>query len=349
MPIDQVISPLPLYDKRGASIYATFKAKMIGFHEALRLVTIPQLNTLLTQLSDASETIGLAYPAQTFTDLLTVDAFKYTKAVDISGSDLNNLTLAGFYGGSSLINSPTPNLSVVTSERYETSRHQMLTDTVTNITYTRTYTNGTLWSTWGAFIDTLPVVVTATDKGIFGYGWNGNVYVSMTNLVSNTGVVSADVAGVGTARNYLAACSYGGDKGIFGYGYKSGYVSMTNLVSNTGVVSADVAGVGTARGYLAACSYGTDKGIFGYGGNTFMLAMTNLVSNTGVVSADVTVVGTVRNSLAACGYGTDKGIFGYGYIGSSLSLTNLVSNTGVVSADVVGVGTARYGLAACGL
>ena len=37
-----------------------------------------------------------------------------------------------------------------------------------------------------------------------GYGWTGS-YVSMTNLVSNTGVVGSDVTGVGTARYSLAA------------------------------------------------------------------------------------------------------------------------------------------------
>ena len=31
----------------------------------------------------------------------------------------------------------------------------------------------------------------------------------MTNLVSNTGVVSTDVTGVGTARSTLAAAGYG--------------------------------------------------------------------------------------------------------------------------------------------
>jgi len=57
-------------------------------------------------------------------------------------------------------------------------------------------------------------------EGIFGYGGIGSPYssLSMTNLVSNTGVVSSDVAGVGTARQKLAACEYGGDKGIFGFG-----------------------------------------------------------------------------------------------------------------------------------
>ena len=79
---------------------------------------------------------------------------------------------------------------------------------------------------------------------------------SKTNLVSNAGVVSTDVTGVGTARFAPAACSYGGDKGIFGYGKNGGaVVSMTNLVSNSGVVATDVTGVGTARNELAACSY----------------------------------------------------------------------------------------------
>ena len=40
----------------------------------------------------------------------------------------------------------------------------------------------------------------------------------MTNLVSNAGVVATDTTGVGTARAYGAACEYGGDKAIFGYG-----------------------------------------------------------------------------------------------------------------------------------
>ena len=43
------------------------------------------------------------------------------------------------------------------------------------------------------------------ENGIFGYGGG---YVSMTNLVSNVGVVATDVTGVGTARAESAACSY---------------------------------------------------------------------------------------------------------------------------------------------
>jgi len=166
------------------------------------------------------------------------------------------------------------------------------------------------------------VPVTGNQNGIFGYG-----STNVTNLVSNTGVVAANVTGVGTSRTNLKACEYGGDKGIFAYG--GAYVSMSNLVSNAGVVATDVTGVGTARASLAACAYGGDKGIFGYGftGSNTYNSMTNLVSNAGVIATDTSGVGTVRGYLAACEYGTDKAIFGYGASsdGVFVSLTDLVS------------------------
>jgi hypothetical protein len=101
--------------------------------------------------------------------------------------------------------------------------------------------------------------------GIFGFGNDGSSYVSLTNLVSDAGVVATDVTGVGTGRGGLAATQYGGDKGIFGFGYISPVTAITNLVSNTGVVATDVTGVGSVRRELAACSFGGDKGIFGFG------------------------------------------------------------------------------------
>jgi hypothetical protein len=102
------------------------------------------------------------------------------------------------------------------------------------------------------------------DKAIFGYGYSGTfggplVIYALTNLVSNTGVVATDTAGVGIARTALAAAGYGGDKAIFGFGSDAGAVavSTTNLVSNTGIVAADVTSVGTARNGLAAAKIGT--------------------------------------------------------------------------------------------
>ena len=47
------------------------------------------------------------------------------------------------------------------------------------------------------------------DKGIFGFGRTGAPYVAITNLVSDAGVVASDQAATtGTARGYLAACSF---------------------------------------------------------------------------------------------------------------------------------------------
>jgi hypothetical protein len=98
--------------------------------------------------------------------------------------------------------------------------------------------------------------VTNTQRAIFGFGYLGPMLeLNMTNLVSNTGVVASDTAGVGTGRFGLAAASYGGDKAIFGYGSTNAYYNMTNLVSNTGVVATDTAGVGTARSGLAAAGF----------------------------------------------------------------------------------------------
>jgi hypothetical protein len=192
------------------------------------------------------------------------------------------------------------------------------------------------------------------DKAIFGYGRKAGTNPNaqgMTNLVSNLGVVSLDVTGVGTARESLAAAGYGLDKAIFGYGSSSGSVSLTNLVSNTGVVATDTTGVGTARDGLAAAGYGLDKAIFGYGGAAGGYSLTNKVSNIGVVADDTTGVGFARAELAAAGYGGDKAIFGYGIRYSAFSVysvTNKVSNTGVVANDTTGVGTARANLAAAG-
>jgi hypothetical protein len=176
-------------------------------------------------------------------------------------------------------------------------------------------------------------------EGIFGFGTNDSSFFGVTNLVSNSGVMASDVAAVGTARSYLAACEFGGDKGIFGFGNTGSLVGMTNLVSNAGVVASDVSAVGTGRRGPAACEYGGDKGIFSFGSTT---SVTNLVSNTGVVGTDVTQVGTARSNAGACEYGDDKGIFAFaGY-------TNLVSNAGVIAADVTQVGTARSNVGACG-
>ena len=83
----------------------------------------------------------------------------------------------------------------------------------------------------------------------------GAAFVSMSNLVNNSGVVGSDVTGVGTARRALAGAGYGGDKAIFAFGYISAAVGMSNLVSNSGVVASDVSAVGTARNRPGAAGF----------------------------------------------------------------------------------------------
>ena len=51
------------------------------------------------------------------------------------------------------------------------------------------------------------IVPPAGNKAIFGFGTPSPI--SITNLVSNTGVVANDTAGVGTARYGPAAAAYG--------------------------------------------------------------------------------------------------------------------------------------------
>jgi len=124
---------------------------------------------------------------------------------------------------------------------------------------------------------------------------------STSNLVSNTGTISADVTGIsGTARTEAAACSYGGSSGIIGYG--TGPINTSNLITTAGVVGADVTGVGSARTSLAACEWGKSKGIFGFGSTTTYSGLTNLVSDTGVVATDVAAVGLARVYPGACSF-----------------------------------------------
>tara|TARA_Y100000296_G_scaffold79890_1_gene104516 strand:- start:14 stop:958 length:945 start_codon:yes stop_codon:yes gene_type:complete len=194
------------------------------------------------------------------------------------------------------------------------------------------------------------------DKGIVGFGDTTGGYVGMSNLISNAGIVASDVAAVGTARESVAACEYSGnkDKGIFFAGQQPapGYSKdpITNLVSNLGVIASDtaaVAGVGDAANG-AGCSYGGDKGIFGFGAaGAGGYGRTNLVSNAGVIAADVAAVGTARYYVGACEYGGDKGIFGFGYDSGYGDVTNQVSDTGVVQSDVTGVGTGRVFPSGC--
>lgn len=214
--------------------------------------------------------------------------------------------------------------------------------------------NGTL-----SVVDGYALIEPTHQSVIFGFGGliGQTSLISTTNTFSYPGIMSNDIAGVGTPRSSPAAASYGGDKAIFGFGEPSSFAcSLTNLVSNTGVMATDTAGVADSTRRLAAAGYGGDKAIFGFGVST-LYSVTNhtyLVSNAGVMASSYSAVGTGRHSLVAAGYGGDKAIFAYGDINltfpaTSAGICNLVSNTGVVAADSstsLGVAIGLVGVAA---
>jgi hypothetical protein len=100
------------------------------------------------------------------------------------------------------------------------------------------------------------------DKAITAYGNGSSSYSSDTNqinTISNTGVVSSDTTGVGTARRNMTYTRYGTDKGIFfsGSDYNMSTYQVYNLVSNTGVVATDTSTTIDGRGLSLSCGYGS--------------------------------------------------------------------------------------------
>lgn len=190
---------------------------------------------------------------------------------------------------------------------------------------------------------------------VFGQGWDGNLTV--TNKVSTTGSIGADVTIVSLWRTGSMGSSYGLNKGIVAYGIFPGgspaYRNASNLISDTGSVASDTSVVGTARAAGAATKYGYDKAIIGYGekAGSIVTNLTNLVSNTGVIANDVSTTGTVRYSCCAAPHSYDKAVFAYGgneqYFSPQNSF-NLVTNVGVLGTDTTSAGTARYHFASAG-
>ena len=101
------------------------------------------------------------------------------------------------------------------------------------------------------------------DKAITAFGYQGNSdFASETNqinTISNTGVVSSDTTGVGTARRNMTYTRYGTDKGIFfnGADHNMNVYQVYNLVSNTGVVATDTSTTVDGRNYALSCGYGS--------------------------------------------------------------------------------------------
>ena len=184
------------------------------------------------------------------------------------------------------------------------------------------------------------------DKAVHAFGNNGSSTMNTKNLISNAGVVGADVTGVGTVRLELSAVSYGVGLALFAFGTtNSGVTNLKNLVNDVGVVAADATGVGTASTSRYETSFG------GLDAGTALIALgsssatRNLVSNTGAVATNTTIGNaSSRTQGAGCTFGEDRGILMTG----SGNVSNIVSNTGVIADDVSFSGTGAISCAACG-
>lgn len=195
------------------------------------------------------------------------------------------------------------------------------------------------------------------DKGICAFGGSGAA-TNLSSLISNTGVVASSVATSGSAKRYGGACPYGGDKGIFQYGWNASNTSIAtmNYVTNTGVVGGDIAGAGGAKRVPNGCGFGLDQGIMMYGLTTsgsFYSWKTSYVTytNTGVVGITGSVSGAARGAAASAGYGVDTAIVAFGQAGNGFTpvyynYKNLINNVGDVSVDTASAGSGRSNLGA---
>jgi hypothetical protein len=107
-------------------------------------------------LNNGKVGIGVTTPSQLLEvgGRALVNQFQYTRAINYSTGDLNNLVTAGFYNGDGLTNSPTSGWFWITVETYTNGTdwvHQTATSfgsgNTANLVYTRVRSN----STWGAW------------------------------------------------------------------------------------------------------------------------------------------------------------------------------------------------------
>jgi hypothetical protein len=120
----------------------TFKG---GTSEYLRITHLGNVG-----IGTTNPTVKLEVSGQAF-----VDKFQYNQAIQISGSDLNGVTTAGFYAGSGLTNAPDNNgWYWVTVERHSDSGwvHQLATSygagNTENLMYSRVKMNNSTWTAW---------------------------------------------------------------------------------------------------------------------------------------------------------------------------------------------------------
>jgi len=181
-----------------------------------------------------------------------VNKLKYTRSTDVSGTDLNNLDVAGFYCGDTMLNSPdgTAGAFYITVERYEFDpalTHQLATTFFSNTMYSRVKAGS--WGAWMKISYTDSPTLTGTPIAPTAPAGTNTTQIATTAFVkentdatqhwtksgsniyaNNSGNVMFDPYGFGTGYNYTT-------KSIVGFwtngSFTNGSIGVTQ--SNDGV------------------------------------------------------------------------------------------------------------------
>jgi hypothetical protein len=152
-----------------------------------------------------------------------VNELQYTKAINISGANLNDYAFAGFYNGEGMTNAPNSGWFWVTVERYSGDAnwvHQTATsfgaNNAANIIYSRTNSGGT-WTPWKTLTTSSDISGTTNYVSKFtGANSLGNslLYDNGTNVGIGTTTPTSklhSVANLSGSGSYVYRCA------IFGY------------------------------------------------------------------------------------------------------------------------------------
>ena len=192
-------------------------------------------------IGTTSPTVKLEVSGQAF-----VDKFQYNQGIQISGVDLDTITTAGFYAGSSLGNAPNAGWFYVTVERHSDAGwvHQLATSygagNTENEIYSRVRMYASTWMPWKkiAYSSDVPTATSVYDllpNARVDYTWVGQV-VDGTWVDVFTRANNVLTSGTWIVNMYVNDNSTGGAH--YTYNYSGTFTWFQNDTNQSGTPSA---------------------------------------------------------------------------------------------------------------